>query len=136
MTDAPKKQPRQPTATERIHELDLQRFKGNGYIIAPPAQITVQSAKAWLEQVAELGSDGDVEIAWVKGVQDIHIKEALLNTYEALRAAAGKRYYMLLQQAAAENEAQRQAWLERTRKANRARSIAKLQADIAKLKAE
>jgi hypothetical protein len=137
MTDAPKKQPKPvipaqagTTATERIAELDMRRFKGGGYIIAPPAEMTRQSARVWLEQVAEAGSSGDVEIAWVKGVQDIYIKRELANVYEALKNAAGKRYYELEKQAAAEHEAQR------TRKANRARSIAKLQADIAKLKAE
>ena len=138
MTDTPKKPKEQPkplTATERIAALDMQRFAGNGYIIAPPAEITRASALAWMQRVSEAGSAGDVEIAWTKGVQDIYIKRELRNAYDALHNAAGKRYHVIELQAAAEQEAERTAWLERTRKANRAQSIARLQSDIARLKA-
>lgn len=127
---------REPTATDLIEALAARRMAGNGYIIPPPGEVTLKTAKEWLSQVAEAGSAGDVEIAWVRGIQNIHIKNGLAHEYERLRSVAGARHAGLEIEAAAERRVEHQAWVERTKAANLKRDIAAAEARLAALKAQ
>ena len=127
-------QKREPTATERLAAIKAHEFANNGLLVPMPAEITRQSVLAWLRAIAEIGGPGHVEIAWHR-VQDGYIKNDLRNQYEQICIEAGRRYLPLVERAAAEQAAERAAYLERTAKADKARRIARLEAEVAALKA-
>lgn len=102
--ERPAAEKREPTATERIAALNERRSAGNGYLVAPPEPLTAESFRGWLHAVAEVGSPGDVEIAWHR-CQNAHVKAKLNHVYEALKGTAGIRYSTLMQQAICEQEA-------------------------------
>lgn len=125
---------REPTATEQLEELAARSHACNGLLVPVPAEITRQSVVAWLQAIAEIGSPGHVEIAW-HALNKGALKQALHNEYLQIHASAARRYYALEQRAASEREAERAAWLERTKVVRRKREIAEAEARLAQLKA-
>lgn len=125
---------REPTATEQLEALAARSHACNGLLVPVPAEITRQSVVAWLQAIAEIGSHGHVEIAW-HALNNGSLKQALHNEYVQIHAAAARRHYALEQRAAAEREAAYAAYLERTKALNRRREIAKVEAQLAQLKA-
>jgi hypothetical protein len=124
---------REPTATERIAALNERRAAGNGYIVAPPEPLTAQTFRSWLHSVAEVGSPGDVEVAW-HYCRNPAEKAQLLNWYEeTLRPAAGARYGAIQRQADAEQAAEHAAAVRRRERAQLERDIAQHKASIAEL---
>lgn len=129
----PREQEREPTATERLAALNYRRSAGNGYLVAPPEPLTAESFRGWLHAVAEVGSPGDVEIAWHR-CQSAPIKAQLNHVYEALKNTAGIRYSTLMQQAMREQAAE-SAWAEsRAEKVRIVRAIAEHEIAIAALR--
>lgn len=126
---------REPTATEQIAALDAKRFLNRGYLVDPPAEMSLAAAHRWLMEVAEVGTAGDVEIAWTHGIQNVYLKEKLRNEYDRLRDVAGQRYGKLLERAAEEQRQEQNASQERARVASRRREIAGLKARLAQLEA-
>lgn len=125
-----------PTATEQLAELAERSHACNGLLLPVPVEITRESVKAWLMAIAEIGSPGHVEIAWHRLERYGELKQSMVDhEYAAACNAAARRHHALERRAAAEQEAERVAWLERTRIANRKRDIAQAEARLAVLKA-
>ena len=121
--DHQQEQPPAMPATARMNELLALRARGGGLVVAPPQSITLGSVRAWLTDVAALGSPGDVEIAWLR-VQDRTIKMTLLQEYERLRAVSGQRHFQLEEAMRKEREQARAEWRQRSELANLRREIA------------
>lgn len=144
---------REMTATEQLAALKEREAVTDGYLIPPPANLYEAldephscperssglrcccRVRAWLKEVSEVGGGENVDIAWVRGVHDSFVKSRLLGYYEQTRREAGMRHVKLQERAAAEYAAERVAYLERTAKADRERRIARLEAEVAKLRA-
>ena len=133
MAQEPEK--REPTAVEQLQALAEQRHANDGYLVPRPHLQMIADFWAWLQKVAEVGGSGDVEIAW-HYVNNREWKEKLLNQYEQLRDAAGRRHFRLMEQAEAEERAASVAYQERTAKANKARRKASLMAQLAAIEAQ
>jgi hypothetical protein len=123
---------REVTATERLAALNERRSAGNGYLIAPPEPLTAESFRGWLRSVSEVGSPGDVEIAWHR-CENAILKGHLNNEYDALRCAAGARYHALERQAEREQHVEHAVAVKRSEQTRIEREIAQYKAAIAAL---
>lgn len=132
---AAKAPPKPQTATEKLQALAERRHAGRGYLVPRPVGLTLQSFRAWLKEVAEIGGAGDVEIAW-HYVNNVEWKERLRNEYDQLRAAAGRRHNALVEQAADEERQAKLEWEARTRQIGKEREKAALRARLAVLEDE
>ena len=128
-------QKREPTAGQQLEALKAREFAGNGLLIEMPSPLTMQSAHKWLADIAEIGSAGHVEIAWLR-IPGGPIKHKLVNEYVRLANEAGRRHAVLEERAAAEEAAERAAHQERTRILNKKRQVASLKARLAALEAQ
>jgi hypothetical protein len=122
----------QPTATQQIAALDERRAAGNGFIVAPPERLDAGAFRSWLHAVAEIGHPDDVVIAW-HHCQNAHIKGQLLNEYDALRDAAGRRFHALVAEAERKRQIESAAAAKRAERAAIERRIAALRDEIAGL---
>lgn len=123
------------TATETLARLQALRDSGGGFLIPAPPGIAaarlveppdnklgdrlgipnaaMQSARAWLEQIAEVGSPEDLRLAWEmwripSGTSPtVNAKLSLLSHYEALMVECGRRWSALYRQAEREQHNER-----------------------------
>jgi hypothetical protein len=126
---------REPTAVEQLAALKAREFAGNGLLIPPPSPMTLQSAHEWLQQIAEIGSGGHVELAWLR-IPGGPIKDKLVNEYVRLANEAGRRHAVLEERAMAEEAAERAAHQERMKTVTKQREKASLMARLAALEAQ
>lgn len=93
----------EPTATERIMALKALRQRMNGPIVQQPAPLTADAVRTWLARVAEIGSPGDLELAW-HYLPDKTIKSKLEAEYKRLLTTSGQRYHKLQEAYKAEQQ--------------------------------
>jgi len=127
--------PKAKTAQERIDEIELQTFKGNGFIVPRPDELTLETFRQWMRETAEIGSGDHVGLVWQYGNQSKDWRKKLENEYHMLQRMAGKRWADLQDQARAEKHQADAEYRERADKAANQRAIAQAKAKLAALEA-